>query len=421
MTDDSLRSRMESLAREAKEAARALAVTPTAEKNRALLAMAELLERAEGEIKKANEADLAAGRAAGLAEAMLERLALDSERIAAMARGLREVAALPDPVGAVMMERELPSGLKLQKLRVPLGVILVIYESRPNVTADAAGLCLKAGNAVVLRGGKEALRSNRAVGDVLSRALAATGLPEAAVRVGPVPEREAVGELLRLSGFIDLVLPRGGEGLIRRVEEESRIPVVRHYQGVCHVYVDRAADLAKALAITHNAKVQRPGVCTAAAPPLGHREIAEKFRPAMAAELKAAGVARRGDAATRKLGPGAKEASEEDWCAEYLALILAVRVVAGLEEALAHIARYGSAHTETIVTEDAAAAERFLREVDSACVFHNVSTRLADGGEFGMGAEIGISTGKLHARGPMGLEELTTYKYVGRGEQVLRR
>ncbi|MEI7437953.1 MAG: glutamate-5-semialdehyde dehydrogenase, partial [bacterium] len=372
-------------------------------------------------IQAANALDLAAGRAAGLSAPLLDRLTLSAARVTAMASGLREVAALRDPVGRVLRRTKRPNGLVIVKRRVPIGVIAIIYESRPNVTADAAGLCFKAGNAVILRGGKEALHSNGAIVAAMLAGGIPQGLPADAVQWIATPDREAVRELVQLEGRVDLVMPRGGESLIRSVTAQAHVPVIKHYKGVCHTYVDADADLEMALAIAENAKCQRPGVCNAMETLLVHESVAARFLPMVVQRL---GVQRhvelRGDAAACAITPGMSPATEDDWSAEYQDLILAVRVVASLEAAVAHIQRYGSAHSDAIVTSSPAAAARFLSDVDSATVYVNASTRFTDGGEFGMGAEIGISTDKLHARGPMGLEELTTYKYQITGTGQIR-
>ncbi len=411
---------MKALAASSREASRKLAAASTETKNGALEATADLLVSQAPALIEANALDLAAAEKNGLSSAMIDRLRLDDDRIGKMAEGLRQVASLPDPVGEVMSEITRPNGLNIRKVRVPIGVITIIFESRPNVTADAAALCLKSSNATILRGGKEAINSNVAIGKVISEGLASAGLPGDAVSVVPTTDRAAVGALLKLDSLIDLVIPRGGEALIRRVVEESTIPVIKHYRGVCHVYVDKAADLDMARGIIVNAKCQRPGVCNAAETLLVHKDVADEFLPGAAKELIAAGCELRGDPATMELVPEAVAAQEGDWGAEYLDLVLAVKVVDSLDDAVDHIATYGSAHTDAIVSTDAAACERFEREVDSSCVFVNCSTRFSDGFEFGMGAEIGISTDKLHARGPMGLEELTIYKYVVNGDGQLR-
>lgn len=417
---------MSLLARQAKTASRELARWSAADKNTALLAMADAVEARRALLLEANAKDLAAGARDGLSAAMLDRLKLDEKRIAAMARGMREVAALPDPVGRVLDERTRPNGLQLRKVATPIGVIVIIFESRPNVTGDAASLCFKAGNATILRGGKEALRSNQVVAETMVAAARAAcpRFPEHAIQVVPTTDREVIPALLTLTQYVDLCIPRGGEGLIRSVAECSRVPVIKHYKGVCHVYVDEFADLGMAEEIVYNAKVQRPGVCNAMETLLVDQAVAASFLPRMARRLAAKQVELRVDEASRAFVPAdypqCKPATEADWSAEYLDLILAVRVVVGVEAAIEHINRYGSAHSDAIVTRDQARAERFLDEVDSATVYWNASTRFTDGGEFGMGAEIGISTDKIGARGPMGLEELTTYKWIGIGTGQVR-
>jgi glutamate-5-semialdehyde dehydrogenase len=400
----------------ARAAAPILAQSSTADKNAALRAGAAALRARTKELLAANAADVA--DAAGEAPAFIDRLTLTAARIDAMAVGLEQIADLPDPVGEVASSWNRPNGLAISQVRVPLGVIGIIYESRPNVTADAAGLCLKSGNAVVLRGGREAFRTSCLIADVLGEA--ATTIPRDALQLVRTVDREAVRVLLRQSAYVDVIIPRGGEDLIRAITEESRIPVIQHFAGICQLYVDRAADLAMAEQLVMNAKVQRPGVCNAIENLLVHREVAPRFLPAMAAKLQAAGVELRGDAETQRLVPGTRAATEEDWSTEYLDLVLAVRVVDDLDGALGFIRRYGSGLADAIVTRDEAAAERFAREVDSAAVYVNASTRFTDGFEFGFGAEIGISTNRLHARGPMGLRELTTYKYVVRGDGQVR-
>jgi len=409
-----------SMAKAARQAAKAIGCCPTSQKNTALQRIADEIIRRADEIKGENQKDLAAARSAGLAAAMIERLAINDLTVAAMAQGLREVAQLPDPVGSLGPAWIRPNGLQVARMRIPLGVIGIIYESRPNVTVDAAGLCLKAGNAVVLRGGSEAFHSNRALAGIIARSLAHSGLPEAAVQVVPVKDRAAVSSLLQQEEHIDLIIPRGGEELIRFVVAHSRIPVLKHYKGVCHVYVDEGADLAMAEAVCFNAKVQRPGVCNAMETLLVNRAEAERFLPSMAKRLAAAGVELRGCMQTLRIVPEAVPATEEDWPAEFLDLILAVRVVDSMEEAIAHIAAYGSNHTEAIITRHYDRARRFVREVDSSVVLVNASTRFNDGGQLGLGAEIGISTSKLHAFGPMGLEELTTSKFVVFGNGQIR-
>jgi glutamate-5-semialdehyde dehydrogenase len=411
-----LKQQMRLLAERSRDAARTLAKLDTKSKNAALLAMAEGLERNAAKIKAANAKDIEAGKAAGLSSPVLERLQLDDKRIGEMARGIREVAALDDPVGKIISEWTRPNGIRIQKVRVPLGVILIIYESRPNVTADAACLCFKTGNAVILRGGSEAIHSNLAIAEAMN----VPGLPANSITVVPMTDRAAIDELLKLDEFINLCIPRGGESLIRAVAEKSRIPVIKHYKGVCHVYVDRDADLDMAERIVVNAKCQRPAVCNAMETLLVDGAIADEFLPRIARSLADRKVELRGDDRTRRLVNNAKPATEDDWYAEYLDLILAVRVVNGVGEAVDHITKYGSAHSDAIVSRNKATADRFLREVDSSSVFWNASTRLADGGQYGFGAEIGISTDKLHARGPMGLEELTSYKFVVIGDGQLR-
>jgi glutamate-5-semialdehyde dehydrogenase len=408
-------------AEEAREAARALGRASTRVKNDALLEMAREVRARADVLAKENEKDLAAGREKGLSAALIDRLTLTGKRIEEMAQGLEEVVQLPDPVGEITRMWDRPNGMKVGRMRVPIGVIGIIYESRPNVTADATALCLKSGNAVLLRGGSEALNSNRAIADILRRAVAGAGLPEGVVTFLDTPERQAVMEMLKLEGLVDLVIPRGGEGLIRAVTENSRIPVLKHYKGVCHVFVDRDADLAMAEDICVNAKCQRPGTCNAMETMLVDEPVAQAFLPRALKRLSEAGVELRGCPRTRALYAGAKEVSEEDYAREYLDLVLNVRVVAGMEEAMEHIARYGSAHTESIVTENYSRAMRFLREVDSSSVMVNASTRFSDGFQYGLGAEIGIATDKIHARGPMGLEELTCQKFIVLGSGQLRQ
>lgn len=408
------------IGQKAKEAARRLPALSTEAKNKALRLVAERLRAERAFLQAENEKDLAAAREKGLSAALIDRLTLSDKVIEGMAVGLEEVAALPDPVGEVVKMWRRPNGLWVGRMRIPLGVIAMIYESRPNVTIDAAGLCFKSGNAVILRGGSEAINSNLALARIFQEALKEVDAPTGAVQVIPTTDRAAVNEMLKLEEYIDLIIPRGGEGLIRFVTEKSRIPVLKHYKGVCHVYVDRFADLEMARRICFNAKVQRPGVCNAMETMLVHEAVAQEFLPAMCEEFRAAGVEIRGCGKTRALVPWAKEATEEDWDAEYLDLILAVRVVKDMDEALDHIARYGSNHTETIVTKDYQRALRFMREVDASVVITNASTRFNDGGQLGLGAEIGISTTKLHAYGPMALEELTTTKFIVFGEGQIR-
>jgi glutamate-5-semialdehyde dehydrogenase len=411
---------MAKVAKDGRAAAQVVAGLSTAVKNDLLRCMAEALIEHTEELLAANEQDLAAGREADMAAAMLDRLTLDPSRIRAMADGLREVADLPDPVGEVTGMWRRPNGLQVGRMRIPLGVIGIVYEARPNVTADAGGLCLKSGNAVILRGGKEALYSNLAIGRVLRSEMARKGLPDAALQVIETIDRTALLELLKREDEIDLIIPRGGEGLIRFVAEHSRVPVIKHYKGVCHVFVDAGADFSVAEKIALNAKVQRPGVCNAMETLLVHKDIAETFIPFIAPAMRAQGVELRGCATTREFAPDVIPATEDDWHAEYLDLILAVRIVDGLDEAIAHIRTYGSLHTEAIVTRDYANAQRFLRDVNSSVVLVNASTRFADGNQLGLGAEIGISTTKLHSFGPMGLEDLTTRKFIIHGDGQIR-
>lgn len=409
------------IARAAKEASIGLSRLDTAVKNSALHKMAEGLLKNAAFLKEENKKDLEAGEKKGLAKAMLERLALTDKVLASMADGLKEVAILPDPVGEVTKMWKRPNGLMVGKMRIPIGVIGIIFESRPNVTADAAGLCLKSGNAVILRGGSEAIHSNNAIAKILNQACVEAGVPEKAVQVIPTTDRDAILEMLKLEEFIDLIIPRGGEGLIRFVVENSKIPVIKHYKGVCHVFVDESADMDMAADISFNAKVQRPGVCNSMETLLVHKNIAASFLPVVYERYKAAGVELRGCEKTRQILKDIKVASEEDWSAEYLDLILAVRVVDDMDGAIAHINKYGSLHTESIVTKDYSNAQRFLREVNSSTVVVNASTRFSDGHQLGLGAEIGISTTKIHAFGPMGLEELTTQKFIIYGDGQIRQ
>lgn len=416
----SLKNEAVELGNRAKEASRRLARLSSEEKNRALIRMAERLEQQEEPILRENEKDLDQARKAGLSSALLDRIALNPARIQAMGKGLREIVALPDPVGEIVKMWRRPNGLQVGKMRIPLGVIVIVYEARPNVTADAAALCLKSGNAVILRGGSDAHFSNRAIGAVLRQACAETRVPEQAIQVVESKDRALVHELLQLEDTIDLVIPRGGEELIRAVAAHSRVPVIKHYKGVCHVYVDSEASLEMAERICMNAKVQRPSVCNAMETLLVHEAVAAKFLPGMIARLRAEGVEIRGCEKTRALVSGIKPAAEADWSTEYLDLILSVRVVKDMAGAIDHIERYGSQHTETIVTSDYARAREFLDRVNSSAVLVNASTRFNDGGELGLGAEIGISTSKIHAFGPMGLEELTTTKFVVFGDGQIR-
>lgn len=404
----------------AKAAAAKLATLGSLVKDKALLAMADAFEANKESIKAANRIDLAAAEKNGLAVAMLKRLTLDDAKIEQMADGVRQIAALRDPVGETIEGYLRPNGMEIRKMRVPIGVIGIIYESRPNVTADVAALCLKSGNAVVLRGGSEAINSNLAIARLIRQSINSQGVPEGAVQIIETTDRQAARELMEMKDYIDCLIPRGGKNLVRTVVETSQIPVIWHLDGNCHVYVDAAACLAMANDITFNAKVQNPSVCNAAETLLVNEKIAADFLPGICKRLFDAGVELRGCEKTRAIVAGLKEAAEEDWTEEYLDLILAIKVVDGIEEAIDHINKYGSNHTDTIVTQDYSAAGRFTNEVDSACVFVNVSTRFSDGYEFGKGAEMGISTQKLHARGPMGIEELTTYKYVVIGDGQLR-
>ena len=416
----SINETITAMAKAARQAAKAMAGCSSRQKTSVLERVAEEITRRADDLKAENRKDLQAAKAGGLSAAMIDRLTLTDATVAAMAQGLREVAQQPDPVGSTGPVCTRPNGLQVARMRIPLGVIGIIYESRPNVTVDAAGLCLKAGNAVILRGGSEALHSNRALAAVIGGVLAGSGLPEAAVQVVPVKDRAAVNALLQQEEHIDLIIPRGGEDLIRFVVAHSRIPVLKHYKGVCHVYVDEGADLAMAEEISFNSKVQRPGVCNAMETLLVHRSEAERFLPAMARRFAAAGVELRGCPESQRIVPGIVPATDADWPAEFLDLILAVKVVADLGEAVGHIAAFGSNHTEAIVTRDYERARRFVREVDSSVVLVNASTRFNDGGQLGLGAEIGISTSKLHAYGPMGVEELTTTKFVVYGSGQVR-
>jgi glutamate-5-semialdehyde dehydrogenase len=412
---------MHDIGRRAKDAARMLALAPAAQKDQALAAMAVAIRAQKAAILAASAEDIAEAKSAGATAAFLDRLALNDKRIAAMADGLDVVRALADPVGAVTERWTRPNGMTIERVRVPLGVIGMIYESRPNVTADAAALCLKAGNTVILRGGSESARSNRAIHAALVEGLNGAGLPDAAISLVPVRDRAAVGMMLAgLDGAIDVIVPRGGKSLVARVQAEARVPVFAHLEGVCHVYVDKAAKLDMAKAIVLNAKMRRTGVCGAAETLLVDRAAATTHLKPLIAMLLDAGCEVRGDAAVRAADTRVKLASEEDWSTEYLDAIIAARVVDGVDAAIAHIEHYGSHHTDAIVSDDQAAAEKFLAQVDSAIVLHNASTQFADGGEFGFGAEIGIATGRFHARGPVGVEQLTTFKYRVRGSGQIR-
>ena len=419
--DSAVGDLMEHLGRGALRAAAVLAQATTARKNDALTHAAAAIRAHRARILEANAHDRAAARAAGLGAALLDRLALDEGRIEAMADGVAAIAALPDPVGSVAAEWQRPNGLRIQRVRVPIGVIGIIYESRPNVTADAGALCLKAGNAVILRGGSESQRSNAAVHECLTEGLRAAGLPAECIQLVPTPDRAAVGYLLAgMTEYLDVIVPRGGRSLVERVQKEARVPVIGHLDGNCHVYVDRDADVRMAEAIALNAKMRRTGICGAAETLLIDQACVATHMVSVVRTLLDAGCEVRGDATIQSADARVRPASEDDWYTEYLDAIIAARVVDGVDGAIEHIARYGSAHTESIVTENEATAERFLQRVDSAIVLHNASTQFADGGEFGMGAEIGISTDRFHARGPVGLEQLTSYKYVVRGAGQIR-
>jgi glutamate-5-semialdehyde dehydrogenase len=412
---------MNRLGRDAVAAADSLALATTEQKNRALQVVAARLRADKGALLTANALDMDAARAKGLSGAMLDRLALDEPRIESMARGVEDIAALPDPIGTLSAHWTRPNGLDIARVRVPLGVIGIIYESRPNVTCDAGALCLKSGNAAILRGGSESAHSSRAIHHCLVAGLEAAGLPGTAIQLVPTTDRAAVGHMLSsMTEFIDVVVPRGGKSLVARVQQEARVPVIGHLEGVCHVYVDRDADLAMARGIVKNAKLRRTGVCGSAETLLVDAACAPTHLAPVIKDLLDAGCEVRGDAAVQKVDARVKPATEQDWYTEYLDAIIAARVVDGVDAAIAHIAKYGSSHTESIITANAATAERFLARVDSAIVLHNASTQFADGGEFGMGAEIGISTDRFHARGPVGVEQLTSYKYVVRGTGQLR-
>ena len=415
-----LHSEMLAIGNRAVAAARKLAGLAVQKKNRILRAMADALEERLDRVLQANTRDMEAAKNAGLSGAMLDRLELNRSRVEAMANDLRAVSKLRDPVGKEISHWIRPNGLVIRKVRVPIGVIAVIYESRPNVTVDAAGLCIKTSNAVILRGGKESIHSNREIVEALQSGGAEKGLPDDSVQLITTPDRDAVKELVQLEDCVNLAIPRGGEGLIRAVMQHARVPVIKHYKGICHTYVDKSADLAMALQISENAKCQRPAVCNAMETLLVHRDVAQSFLAELARQLGARGVEFRADEKARAVVTGMKPVTEEDWSTEHLSLILSVKVVESIEEAIEHITKHGSKHSDAIVTQDEAAATLFFSEVDSATVYWNASTRFTDGGEFGMGAEMGISTDKLHARGPMGLEELTTYKYLISGSGQIR-
>jgi glutamate-5-semialdehyde dehydrogenase len=415
-----IKTYMQQIGRNAREASRATARASTAAKNTALLAMARAIRERRAELLTANAADVAEARANGVDAAMIDRLTLTEKSVEVMAQGLEQVAALPDPIGEISELKRRPSGIQVGKMRVPLGVVGIIYEARPNVTADAAALCLKSGNAAILRGGKEALRANQAIASCVRAGLAAAGLPETAVQVIDTTDREAVSHLVAMPEYVDVIVPRGGKSLIERVSKDARVPVIKHLDGNCHVYVDDDADAAKALAILENSKTQRLGTCNTAESLLIARSVAGSLAPTLCAMLTARGVEIRGCAEIMKLVPQAKAAIEEDFYTEYLAAIISVKIVAGIDEAIEHVNKYSSAHTDAIVTENYTNAMRFLREVDSASVMVNASTRFADGFEYGLGAEIGISTDKFHARGPVGLEGLTSQKWIVLGDGQVR-
>ena len=412
---------IKNLCEKVKLSSREMAVVASKTKVAALKAMARALINQSSYIIGENKKDIESGRRNNLSAALIDRLTLNEKRIKSMADSLHEIAGLRDPVGRIIETRKRPNGLIIKKVRVPIGAILIIYESRPNVTSDCIGLCLKAGNCVILRGGSEAINSNIAIFEVLNKEAVRHKLPDGSITMIKDTSRNIVNELLVQEGLIDLVMPRGGESLIREVSRNSRIPVIKHYKGVCHTYVDESADLKIAEDICFNAKVQRPGVCNAMETMLVHRKTAKRFLPAMIKRLRDAGVEIRGCSETMKIVPGIKKAAEDDWYTEYLDLILSVKVVGGVDEAIAHIMKYGSYHSDAIITKNKSSGEKFLNEVDSACVYVNASTRFTDGGEFGKGAEIGISTDKIHARGPMGVEELTSYKYVVYGKGQIRK
>jgi glutamate-5-semialdehyde dehydrogenase len=419
--DNQVGELMEGLGKAAVKAASVLALANTAQKNAALVAAAASIRARRAEILEANERDMSAARAAKLSGALLDRLRLDEKRVEAMARSIEEIIAIQDPIGTTAAEWERPNGLRIQRVRVPLGVIGIIYESRPNVTADAGALCLKSGNAVILRGGSESRHSNQAIHGCLVDGLRAAGLPVECIQLVPTTDRAAVGYMLAgMTGYLDVIVPRGGKSLVARVQQEARVPVIGHLEGNCHVYVDRDADVRMARTIAVNAKMRRTGICGAAETLLVDKACVDTHLAPIILDLLEAGCEVRGDATVRKVDSRVRAAVEDDWYTEYLDAIIAARVVDGVDAAVAHIAKYGSAHTETIVTENQATADRFLQHVDSAIVLHNASTQFADGGEFGMGAEIGISTDRFHARGPVGAEQLTSYKYVVRGKGQVR-
>ena len=418
--DITLEQTIHEMGKNARTAAHALALLETSKKNEILYAMARGLRSAAEEILTENQKDLEAAQSKGLSNAMTDRLRLDLPRIEAIANGISQVAALHDPCGELLSDVTRPNGMRIRQLRVPIGVIGIIYESRPNVTSDAAVLCLKSGNATILRGGSEAIHSNRAIATVLQRSGAAAGLPPHAIQLIPFTDRESVTIMARMERWLDLIIPRGGKGLIEAVVSQARMPVIKHYDGICHTYIDAAANLETSVRISVNAKTQKPGVCNAMETLLVHASVATTILPAIAAAFREKHVEIRACEISHPLLQGSLPATEEDWSTEYLDYIVSVKIVASLDEAISHINYYGSHHSDCIITEDAAAADTFLRSIDSACVFHNVSTRLADGEEFGFGAEIGISTDKLHARGPMALRELTSYQYRITGDGIVK-
>lgn len=419
-SENEIKVLMQGIGRQAKAASEILALSTEEEKNVALLAAAKAVRAAKDDIKAANLKDMEIAKGRGLSGAMLDRLMLDDERIEAIAGSIEDIAALNDPIGDILETKNRPNGLEISRVRVPLGVIGVIFESRPNVTADAGILCLKSGNASILRCGSESAHSSRTIHGALVQGLKEAGLPENAIQLIPTQDRSAVGELLRLSEYVDIIVPRGGKSLIERVQNDSRVPVMAHLDGICHVYIDQAAELEKAVNITVNAKMRRTGICGSAETLLIDEKVIDSHMPAILSALADEGCEIRGDKTVVQKFRRAIEATEEDWGTEYLDAIISVKIVDGVKGAISHIAQYGSHHTDAIITEDNAAAEKFLNEVDSAIVIHNASTQYADGGEFGMGAEIGISTGKMHARGPVGLEQLTSYKYQVRGNGQAR-
>ncbi len=416
-----LQDYMSRIGKQARDAAQILARTPTINKNNALEAIAQKIEQQHDSLVAANAKDLEAGKAKGLDAALLDRLALNDSRIANMIEGLRQMITLPDPIGEITDLNYRPSGIQVGKMRVPLGVVGIIYESRPNVTADAAALCLKSGNATILRGGSEAINSNQAIAQCIQAGLTEAGLPSAAVQVVETTDRAAVGELVRLSEYVDVIIPRGGKGLIERISNEARIPVIKHLDGICHVYIDDKANFEKAIAVAYNAKTQRYGTCNTMETLLVAEGIAAQVLPTLAEKYQAAGVELRGCTATQALLPNMKAATDEDWKTEYLAPILSIKIVSDYEAAIAHINQYSSQHTDSIITEDWSRARQFLTQVDSSSVMVNTSTRFADGFEYGLGAEIGISTDKFHARGPVGLEGLTSQKYIVLGDGHTRQ